>query len=267
MGIKTYLNASVRSGYLMKWSRMPIAVFIAPMKFYSKPGEDLEYRKLAVMALETWERASEGLLSFHVVDKLLNSQINIDWRRVDRVALGHCTYNYDNFFRLYGAEVSIGLTDGKIHQQYDSRAEVFHTLLHEIGHALGLGHSPYETDIMFSPHQYGVIELSENDIYSIQCLYCLPCGVTVREIAADCSVMTDRNIDMVIAELDEKYGNAGVGEDANDKTSNNPRAGKGKTRSLLDETSNIADIKKYHLMLQNTGLSGSMSKFFKNRQH
>ena len=122
MEIKSYLNESVKNGYLMKWPKMPIAVFIAPMKFYSKQGEDLKYRKLVLKALEEWEIAGEGLIRFHVVDNLLSSQINVDWRRVDRKALGHCQFNYDNFQRLYGAEVSIGLTDGKIHQAYDSEA-------------------------------------------------------------------------------------------------------------------------------------------------
>lgn len=261
MEIKTYLNQSVRNGYLLRWSQMPLSVFIAPMKFYSKQGEDATYRKLVIQALETWETASEGLISFHVVDNLLSSQINIDWKRVDRKALGHCTYNYDNMQRLYGAEVSIGLTDGKIHQAYDSTAEVFHTILHEIGHALGLGHSPYDTDIMYTPHKYGVVELSENDIYSIQCLYCLPPATPVKQIAAKYSVMTDYDIDLVIAKLDERYQNE------NTAASSQPQQTHHKThgRDLLDETSNIAEIQKYNLMIQNVGLSNSMSQFFKNQ--
>ena len=111
MKLKTYLNESVKNGYLLKWHRMPVNVYIAPMKFYSKQGQDLVYRKMVVQALEEWENASDGLVQFHLVNTLLESQINVDWKRVDRSALGHCTYNYDNYKRLYGAEVSIGLTD------------------------------------------------------------------------------------------------------------------------------------------------------------
>lgn len=250
---------------------MPLSVFIAPMKFYSKQGEDLAYRKLVLQALETWERASQGLVQFHVVDNLLSSQINVDWRRVDRKALGHCQYNYDTWMRLYGAEVSIGLTDGKIHQAYDSEAEVYHTILHEIGHALGLGHSPYDSDIMYTPHRYGVVELSENDIFSIQCLYSLPAGKSVKEIGLQYSVPTDNDIDLVIRKLDEKYAqeiaDEQIGESTqNSETTNNMPNIIKTERDLLDETAVIGDIRRYNMMMQNIGLSKKMQDFF-NSQH
>ncbi|MCR5265613.1 MAG: matrixin family metalloprotease [Cyanobacteria bacterium RUI128] len=271
MEIKSYLNSSVKKGYLLRWIKMPISVFIAPMKFYSKQGEDLAYRKMVVQALQTWEKASEGLVQFHVVDNLLSSQINVDWRRVDRKALGHCQYNYDSWMRLYGAEVSIGLTDGKIHQAYDSEAEVYHTILHEMGHALGLGHSPYESDIMFTPHQYGVVNLSENDIFSIQCLYTFPAGKSVQEIGMQYSIPTNNDIDLVIRKLDEKYAQELAQEQGGVKSDTDIVPAEQQNiiktgRDLLDETSGIGDIKRYNMMMQNIGLSKKMQDFF-NSQH
>ena len=266
MEIKSYLNGSVKNGYLLKWSRMPITVYIAPMNFYSKQGEDALYRKMAIQALQTWETAGEGLIKFHIVDSLMNSQMNIGWRRVDRKALGHCEYSYDNLQRLYGADVSIGLTDGLIHQSYNSEAEVFHTILHEIGHGLGLGHSPYDTDIMFTPHQYGVVELSENDIFSIQCLYTFPAGKSVKQIGAQYSVMTDNDIDLVIRKLDEKYAKEIAEENGKTNSGQKQLYTPKKGRDLMDENSNIAELQKYNLMIQNIGLSNSMATFFK-KQH
>ena len=200
--MNTYLNGSIKNGNIMRWSINPLVVYIAPMKFYSKQGQDGKYRKMVMDALNLWSVASGGQIQFRITNVLLESNINVDWKRVDRQALGHCYFNWDSMGRLYGAEVSIGLTDGLIHKQYDNETEVFHTILHEIGHALGLGHSPYREDIMYTPHQYGNASLSANDKYSIQWLYRLPAGAPVRKIAEKYSLSTSTDIDSVIRKID-----------------------------------------------------------------
>ena len=200
MKAKTYLNGSIKNGNIMRWSMNPLVVYIAPMKFYSKQGEDAKYRKLVMDALNTWSAASGGKVSFRITNVLLESNINIDWKRVDRQALGHCTFNWDPQGRLYGAEVSIGLTDGKIHKQYDSEIEVYHTILHEIGHALGLGHSPYQGDIMYTPHQKGVLSVGPGDRLSINWLYTFPQGKSVTEIANKYGV-SGSDLDEVVARI------------------------------------------------------------------
>ena len=258
MQTRTYLNGSVKNGNIMRWTINPLVVYIAPMKFYSKPGEDAKFRQMVLDALNTWSVASGGKVNFRITNVLLESNINVDWKRVDRQALGHCYFSWDPQGRLYGAEVSIGLTDGKIHKQYDNDIEVYHTILHEIGHALGLGHSPYQQDIMYTPHQYGNASLSPNDKHSIQWLYCLPAGAPVHKIASKYSMSTSTDIDSVIYKIDSKNSSSENKENAKMQLST--------SRDLLQESANIGDLKRYNMMLQNISLSQNVKNYLNNNR-
>jgi len=246
MQSKTYVSQSLRNGQLMRWTFMPLKVYIAPMKFYAKQGQDYKYNALVKRALNEWQTATKGKVSFTVVNTLLESNVNIEWKRVERVALGHCTFSYDPNNRLYGAEVAIGLTDGLIHSDYGDESEVYHTILHEIGHAIGLGHSPYKTDIMYTPHQKGIHKVSQGDILTVNWLYKLPQGATPSEIGARYKVGGD-NIDQIIAKVIEKDSQSGF-----EQVKSSIKIPK---RDLLTETENIGLIQKYHLSLQNISIS------------
>ena len=73
----TYLNGSVKNGNIMRWSINPLVVYIAPMKFYSKPGEDAKYRKMVTDALSAWSVASGGKVTFKITNSLYESNINV----------------------------------------------------------------------------------------------------------------------------------------------------------------------------------------------
>ena len=256
MQSKTYLNSSIKNGQLIRWCIMPLSVYIAPMNFYSKKGEDPIYRRMVMDALNAWVAASSGKFQYKITNVLLESHMNIDWKRVERTALGHCYTNFDANGRLCGAEVSIGLSDGIIHQQYMAENEVYHTILHEIGHGLGLGHSPYKTDIMYTPHQYGVTSLSPNDVNSIKWLYTLPANMNVKEFCAKNGLSHSTNLDSVLFKLDSKK----------QQEATTPKQ-QFKNRDLLSEAENIGDLKRYNMLIhQSVNLSSDIKKFINERQ-
>ena len=254
MNKKTYLQESLRNGKIMRWTcKMPLKVYIAPMNFYSKQGQDARYRAMVRKALEAWQTATKGKVSFTVVNTLLESQINVDWKRVERKALGHCYFDYDGANRLYSAEVSIGLTDGLIHRDYMDDGEVYHTILHEIGHAVGLGHSPFPKDIMYTPHQKGILSISACDVLTLNWLYTFPQGATVNEIASKYQV-NGSDIDELVYRIIEKK--AGKIDTTTKHTIKRPQ------RDLMEEQESIANLRKYHMAIQNVHISEDMRKFF-----
>ena len=109
---------------------------------------------------------------------------------------------------------------------------------------------------MYTPHQYGNASLSANDKYSIQWLYRLPAGASVQKIASKYSLSTSSDIDSVIRKIDSK-NNAEVPQD---------KIQISVKRDLLEEATNIGDLKRYNIMLQNISLSNNVKNYFnKNR--
>lgn len=252
----TYVAESLKNGKIMRWTFMPLKVYIAPMKFYSKQGENLKYRQMVVKALNEWQNATKGKISFKIVETLLESNVNVDWKRVERKALGHCYFNYDASNRLYGAEVAIGLTEGAVHADYMDENEVYHTILHEIGHAVGLGHSPNPADIMYTPHQKGINSISEGDRLTVNWLYTLPQGATTSEVASKYNI-GGSNIDEIIAKFIDKKSSTEF-----EKVKSSIKVQK---RDLLEEQEAIANLRKYHMSIQNVKISDDMKKFFINK--
>lgn len=255
---KTYLQESVKGGKLIRWISMPLKVFIAPMNFYSKRGQDTKYRGFVKRALDEWTKVSNGKVSFVIVNNIYDSQVNIEWKRVERKALGMCYFQYDKYNRLGSAEVSIGLTEGLVHADYMDEGEVYHTILHEIGHAIGLGHSPFKDDIMYTPHQKGVIHVGPGDRLSINWLYTFPHGKTVNEIASKYNV-SGSDIDEVIAKIISKQTKTEF-EKVKDNVKAKPQ------RDLLEENESIGNLRKYHMALQNIKISNDLKEQIR-KQH
>lgn len=259
MNKKTYLQESLKGGRLMRWTNMPLRVYIAPMRFYSKQGQDSKYRGLVKQALDEWTKVAHGKVTFSIIDSYDMSHISVEWKRVERQALGYCTHHYGKNNNLVMTEVLIGLTEGLVHAEYNNTDETYHTILHEIGHAIGLGHSPFKNDIMYTPHQKGITHVGPGDRLTINWLYTFPYGKTPKEIASKYNV-AGSDLDEIVTKILSKEAKTDFEKV---KTSLDDMPTK---RDLLQETENIGNFQKYNLAIQNIKISTDLQEQLR-KQH
>ena len=169
--IQKYVENSKINGQLAKWKKPVINVFVTPI---SAPIANKEfYYSEIVRAMNLWNNIlkTEGIsLLFQETKTPQNADVVIHWTKVGRVFEGMCKYLSVINGEIRKISIEIGLQN-ELSPKDTTDESIFFAIMHELGHALGLGHGIEIDDLMYVPHQKNIHKPSANDLYVLNMIY------------------------------------------------------------------------------------------------
>jgi hypothetical protein len=175
-------EAPINENVLLRWplEAMPLRVYLPKPPDGLFPDPDVIQLSVRDGVMDWADQAAPGVPSFVFVDAAGDADIRFRWAAQPNGDwyVAYCAYQLDLLTRRFGVEhilVTGRWKDGRLADMHD----VYSVVLHEMGHALGLGgHSPDAADVMFATGT-GHTGLSERDRATLRALYAKPIGARV----------------------------------------------------------------------------------------
>ena len=178
--IDSYFREICKNGKIVRWSKdsMPLKVYIQ-----DSSGLPEYYREVVMNAYQTWQRASEGLVSFEFVETPQEADMKCYFKSVDnKDSIGVHAFSV-NGTSITDSVIVFNKADAKGHS-LDSK-QLYSSALQEIGHSLGLtGKSPSIYDVMYPIGTKFNTEITPRDLKTLALLYSVVPDISNKPVSA-----------------------------------------------------------------------------------
>ncbi len=181
--IDSYFREIAANGKIVRWNKssFPLKVFIQ-----DTPDMPDYYREIVMSAFYSWQRASEGLVRFEIVEDDKDAQVKCYFKNMnndDNSPIGVQSFDVKGN-KLVSSTINFKKFDSKKHN-LDSK-QLYSSALQEIGHTLGLnGKSPSIYDVMYPIGTKFNTEITARDLKSLALLYSVIPDVTDVPLASE----------------------------------------------------------------------------------
>ena len=169
--INKYIENSKIRGKLCRWKKSPVTIHITPIVAGINNKEVMySFVEKAILSWNGYLRTNGIGVQFQLTGQPQQADIVIHWTKVGRVYEGMCKYISVINDELKKISIDIGLPN-EFSGKDTTDLSIYCAIMHEFGHALGLGHGVEVDDIMYVPHQKNIQIPSENDIHVLKQIY------------------------------------------------------------------------------------------------